>query len=145
MVDFGSGHNPRKGFKTCEITTSPFLDYRYDGNRIIGLEECSVDVFNVRNVIHHIKDLGSMFDCLKRHLKPGGRLEVIDCTREAFKANVFLDKVWYRYVNKTDYYISPIYREYIELLIDKGFRLDSYYIENEKEYSLLTKMYNGKD
>ena len=36
-IDFGSGYNPRKGYKTCDITYSPFLDYVYDihKNKII--------------------------------------------------------------------------------------------------------------
>ena len=29
-IDFGSGYSPRKGYSTCDITYSPFLDYVYD-------------------------------------------------------------------------------------------------------------------
>ena len=46
-IDFGSGYNPKKGFKTCDITFSPYLDYVYDkeNNIILDLNKNSVDEF----------------------------------------------------------------------------------------------------
>ena len=54
-IDFGSGHNPKEGYKTCDITFAPNLDYAYDkeANLIIDLEEASVDEFYAKNVLHH--------------------------------------------------------------------------------------------
>lgn len=45
-IDFGSGYNPKAGYKTCDVTTFPQLDFQYDGkDKIVGLREKSVDVF----------------------------------------------------------------------------------------------------
>lgn len=61
-IDFGSGYNPKAGYKTCDITTFPQLDFQYDGkDEIVGLREKSVDVFYLRNVVHHIPDLQRTF------------------------------------------------------------------------------------
>ena len=43
-IDFGSGYNPKTGYKTCDVTTLPQLDIQYDGkDEIVGLREKSVD------------------------------------------------------------------------------------------------------
>lgn len=74
-IDFGSGYNPKTGYKTCDITTFPQLDFQYDGkDEIVGLREKSVDVFYLRNVVHHIPDLQRTFTTLKKYLKVGGKL-----------------------------------------------------------------------
>lgn len=143
-VDFGSGYNARPGFKTCDITTNPLLDYRYDGNNCIeGLDHDTVDVFYMRNVVHHIEDLKRVFNCIKRYLKLYGVLIVVDCRKEYFQANYFLDKVWYRHVNQTNMYISPQYRDYISILTDIGFVVNSYNTKNEKEKVVLTLKRKG--
>lgn len=65
-IDFGSGYNPKTGYKTCDVTTLPQLDFLYDGkDEIVGLREKSVDVFYLRNVVHHIPDLQRTFTTLK--------------------------------------------------------------------------------
>lgn len=39
-IDFGSGYNPKAGYKTCDVTTFPQLNFQYDGkDEIVGLRE----------------------------------------------------------------------------------------------------------
>ena len=133
--DFGSGYNPKKGYKTCDVVTNPILDYWYDGqNTIVGLKEDSVDVFYLRNVIHHIPDLHKTLSVIKKYLKRKGRLVIIDCNKEHFHSNVILDKIWYRYVrNDSNIFISESYRDYMNVLIELGFKLLYYKQVKEKE------------
>lgn len=134
-IDFGSGYNPKEGYKTCDVVTNPMLDYWYDGqNTIVGLEEASVDVFYLRNVIHHIPDLHKTLSVIKKYLKRKGRLVIIDCNKEHFRSNVILDKIWYRYVrNDSNIFISESYRDYMNVLIELGFKLLYYKQVKEKE------------
>lgn len=90
-IDFGSGYNPKAGYKTCDITTFPQLDFQYDGkDEIVGLREKSVDVFYLRNVVHHIPDLQRTFTTLKKYLKVGGKLVIIDCKKVIIRQMYFL-------------------------------------------------------
>lgn len=134
-IDFGSGYNPKNGYKTCDITTFPQLDFQYDRkDKIIGLKEKSVDVFYLRNVVHHIPDLQRTFSALKKYLKVGGKLVVIDCNKSHYKINVLLDNLWYRFVNNNDrIFISKNYRDYINVLIKLGFKQLYYKSFKEKE------------
>ena len=134
-IDLGSGYNPKKGYKTCDVVTNPMLDYWYDGqNTIVGLEEDSVDVFYLRNVIHHVPDLHKTLSVIKKYLKRKGRLVIIDCNKEHFHSNVILDKIWYRYVrNDSNIFISESYRDYMNVLIELGFKLLYYKQVKEKE------------
>lgn len=77
-IDFGSGYNPYPGYKTCDITQGPYLDYVYntETNEIIGLQEGSVDEFRLKNVLHHA-DIPKVIQCLHRYLKSGGILQII--------------------------------------------------------------------
>lgn len=140
-IDFGCGYNPKWGYKTCDITTSPMLDYQYDGkNDIIGLEENSVDVFYLRNVVHHIPDLQRTFATLKKYLKHNGKLIIIDCRAKHFDANVVLDKVWYRFVgHDNDIYIAESYRDYTGILLGLGFKRIFYKQLKEKEKTVYEK------
>ena len=134
-IDFGSGYNPKKGYKTCDIATNPMLDYWYDGqNTIVGLKEVSVDIFYLRNVIHHIPDLYKTLSVIKKYLKHKGKLIIIDCNKEHFNTNVILDKIWYRYVrNDNRIFISESYRDYMDVLIELGFKPLYYKQIKEKE------------
>lgn len=134
-IDFGSGYNPKKGYKTCDIVTNPRLDYWYDGqDTIIGLEESSVDVFYLRNVIHHIPDLRRTLTVIRKYLKCKGRLIIVDCNKSHFCANVILDKIWYRYIrNDNNIFIAESYRDYISELIELGFNQLYYKQVKEKE------------
>lgn len=141
-IDFGSGYNPNPTYKLCDITYLPNLDYVYDidNNTIIGCEEDSVDEFYLRNVVHHIKDLNKTFNCLKRYLKKGGIIKIIDARKEYFKQNVILDIIWYRYViPRYEVWFSNKYRDYNSIILKLGFELIDYHIEQEKEVSVWKK------
>lgn len=134
-IDFGSGYNPKKGYKTCDVVTNPMLDYWYDGqDTIVGLKEASVDIFYLRNVIHHIPDLYKTLSVIKKYLKHKGKLIIIDCNKEHFNTNVILDKIWYRYVrNDNRIFISESYRDYMDVIIELGFKPLYYKQIKEKE------------
>ena len=138
-IDFGSGYNPNKEYKTCDITFLPNLDYAYDifNNTIIGLEENTVDEFYLRNVVHHIKDLDATFEMLYRYLKPGGIIKIIDVRKEYFKKNVILDIIWYRYViPRYEIWFSRTYREYFNNLKKLKLELLKKEFIEEKEVSI---------
>lgn len=122
-IDFGSGYNPKKGFKTCDITQSPYLDYFYDikNNKIYDLEEQSVDVFYCKNVIHHCKDIKNTINTLYKYLKKDGILEIIEPTKENYESNRSLDIFWYRYIIlRPEIYIPPQKRiDYEEIILEK--------------------------
>lgn len=91
-IDFGSGYNPKAGYKTCDITTFPQLDFQYDGkDEIVGLREKSVDVFYLRNVVHHIPDLQRTFTTLKKYLKVDSDDDIIEALMKG------ADKYFYPY------------------------------------------------
>lgn len=142
-IDFGSGYNPNKEYKLCDITFLPNLDYAYDieKNVIIGCCENSVDEFYLRNVVHHIKDLSYTFTCLYRYLKKDGVLKIIDVREEFYKQNLILDIIWYRYViPRYEIWFSNKYRNYFDVLEKMGFQLEETYFENEKEVSIWKKL-----
>lgn len=140
-IDFGCGYNPKNGYKTCDVTTNPMLDYQYDGkDSIIGLEENSVDVFYLRNVVHHIPDLWRTFTTINKYLKHKGKIVIIDCNKEHFSANVILDKIWYRSVGRdNDIYIAESYRNYMSVLAKLGFKQIFYKQFKEKEKTAYEK------
>ena len=137
-IDFGSGYNPNKEYKTCDITGSPILDYLYDKkDTILDLKEKSVDEFYLRNVVHHIPDLKRTFKCLKKYLKDDGKIKIIECKKENYYANWFLDSLWYRYViPREEIWFSDKYRDYKNVLLSIGFKKIESYEENEKEISI---------
>ena len=141
-IDFGSGYNAKPGYKTCDITYAPFLDYVYDieKNQIIGCEKKSVDEFYMRNVVQHIKDLQKCFSMIKEYLKDDGSLVIIDTQKEYFLQNVILDIIWYRFViPRYEIWFSKSYRDYGKVLTDLGFVKINNQTINEKEVSLWKK------
>lgn len=146
-IDFGSGYNPKKGYKTCDITYSPFLDYVTDGCKIYDkegeLHPSSVDVLYARNTLHHIQDLQPLIQNFYKYLKPNGVLEIIDCRKEYFDKNILLDNIWYRYINKNNnIYISNRYRNYSKICIEVGFKLVHKKFNDEKETTIFKKPSN---
>lgn len=142
-IDFGSGYNPNKEYKLCDITYLPNLDYVYDQreNIILGCEENTVDEFYLRNVVHHLPDMRKTFSCLARYLKKKGIIKIIDCRREFYKQNVILDILWYRYViPRYEVWFSNHYRDYFSILKELGFEQVDYFIEQEKEVSIWRKL-----
>ncbi len=144
-IDFGSGYNPLSGFSSCDFTENPMLDFQVKNYKIFKdsvkeIDDASVDEFYARNVIHHIKDLTRLFKMFYKYLKPCGRLTVIDCREKFFKQNVFLDRLWYRYViPREEIWFSENYRDYIEIAKENGFSIDEYIKENEKEIVFFSK------
>ena len=142
-IDFGSGYSPKVGYKTCDITYAPNLDFVYDRekNQIIDCQENSVETFHLRNVIHHLPNLKETFQCLKKYLKKGGTIEIIDARKEYYLQNVILDILWYRYVTpRYDIWFSREYRNYAIILKQLNFKRVAYTIENEKEVSIWRKL-----
>lgn len=143
FIDYGSGYNPKKGYKTCDFTTNPCLDYNVIDYKIYNkdgeLPHKSVSIFRLRNVIHHIPNLQKLFENLKNYLMDDGVIEIIDVNEEHYKQNLCLDNLWYRYVNKrNDIWISQNYRDYAKIA-SKMFKILHNFKENEKECIVLTK------
>lgn len=144
FIDFGSGYNPKEGYKTCDFINMPFLDYVAIDNRIYDgikeIEDKSVDIIYCRNVLHHIKDLNSLFQNFYRYLKDDGKLEIIECSKQAYYANWFLDTLWYRYViPRKEVWFSDKYRNYVEIAKMNNFKILTNDIENEKEHFIFYK------
>lgn len=140
-IDFGSGYNPKSGYKMCDITNAPFLDFVYDGNEIVGCKKHSVAEFYLRNVVHHIKNLEEVFSMLHSYLKRNGTIKIIDVRKDYYKQNVILDIIWYRYViPRKEIWFSTVYRNYFEILRQLGFQLEEQYYQEEKEVSLWRKL-----
>ena len=145
-IDFGSGYNPKEGYSTCDITTSPFLDFISYDNKIYSREgevkENTVDKIRCRNVLHHVKDLQALLTNFYRYLKIGGELEIIDCAKEFYPQNVILDNIWYRWFDdgKRGVWYSTEYRSFIPYLQKIGFVIKEHKIINEKENFLCEKI-----
>ena len=142
-IDFGSGYNPNKDYKVCDITYLPNLDYVYDeeNNVIIGCSKNSVDEFYLRNVVHHLPSIERTFICLINYLKGDGIIKIIDVRKEFYKQNVILDILWYRYIiPRYEIWFSRYYRDYFKILEDLGMQRIEYYLQEEKEVSVWKKL-----
>lgn len=144
-IDYGSGYNPKPGYKTCDITESPMLDYVVRDYHIFSregeLESETVDAFHCRNVLHHIKDLKMALEQIARYLKKGGTLEIIEPTEEAFGVNWFLDCFWYRWFDngKRNVWFSDRWRDYVAVAKECGFEVTSHEVKEEKDIWVLTR------
>ncbi len=141
-IDFGSGYNHKEGYKSCDITNLPNLDYVYDekNDKILYLEEESVDEFYLRNVVHHLKDISKTFKCLDKYLKKGAIITIIDVRKEFYKQNLFLDNLWYRFIiPRNEIWFSPIYRDYFKILDEMNYCKIEYIVKEEKEVSVWKK------
>lgn len=135
QIDFGSGYNPLEGFKTCDFVPNPKLDYFYHDGEIEGLNE-PVDWFRLRNVVHHLPDIRKTIQDLKKYLAKDGVIEIIEVCKEKYKSNVFLDKLWYRFIiPRKDIYFSTEWRDYYSIMKQEGFRCRYHALEGEKEYT----------
>lgn len=142
-IDFGSGYNPHKEYKTCDITFLPTLDYVFNicDYTITDLKENTVDEFYLRNVVHHIKDLDSTFKMLYKYLKPNGIIKIIDTRKEYFMQNIILDIIWYRYViPRYEIWFSTKYRNYFNTLEQLKLKLIHKEYLEEKEVSIWKKL-----
>lgn len=132
-IDFGSGYNPYKDYKTCDITFSPYLDYVYDekNNIIIGLETNSVNIFRLKNVLHHC-DIEKVILCLKKYLKTNGMVKIIEPKKEYYESNRCLDIFWYRYIYpRYEINLPPMERkDYVKLFVKYGFKILNHKTQN---------------
>lgn len=141
-LDFGSGHNPIDGYKTCDVVPRPFLDYLVRDNAI----DCSDGMFDeiyCRNTIHHVKDIQPICDELFRVLRDDGILKIVECREEKYFANLILDNLWYRFINRNaEVFIAKKYRDYKKIFAKK-FILIKETINNEKEITAWKKLKNN--
>ena len=143
-LDFGSGHNPKRGYKSCDITSNPYLDFYCDPdsycikhnfytNHLNIEKDVKFEEIHVRNVIHHIKNLKKLFKEFKRKLTKNGILTIIDCNEECYKQNLNLDILWYRYlIPRYNIWICKEYRNIEPILESLGFKLISKKVKDEK-------------
>lgn len=138
-LDFGSGYNPRKGYLTCDFTSNPFLDFHFENYKIVNkhgekVKSNSFDEIVCRNVLHHISNLELVIFELQRVLNHNGKLRIIEPNKDYFKQNVFLDKLWYRFINdRKDIWFSETYRDY-QYILNKYFSSSKMVLQGEKEY-----------
>ena len=138
-IDFGSGYNPKAGYKTCDMTYAPFLDYCYDKNTntIIGLDNSSVDKFYMKNVLHHC-NINNIIALMDKYLKKGGKIEIIEPTIEKYSSNRCLDILWYRVIiPRYEVAIPPVERvDYLEAFL----ATDKYELVNKATDSIYDKI-----
>lgn len=134
-VDFGSGHNPRKGFLSCDITSNADLYYNTETFEIENFNE-KVDLINVRNVVHHLPDIKRTMNSLKKYLTKNGKIVIIEPSKENFKTNLFLDVLWYRGINKREDIEIFNYRDYHKILSD-DFCIKKTILSHEKQVTIL--------
>jgi len=140
LLDFGSGYAPREGFRTCDMSGWA-IDYRFDtGYYIIeGLKADSILLLHCRNVLHHIPKLEFLAQEFHRVIMPGGLLQIIDCAPDHYRANVFLDTLWYRgIVPRPEVWWAEKYRDY-GTIFSELFTLVNNHREGEKEHYLFRK------
>jgi len=121
-LDYGSGYNPKKGFKTSDFTGSPMLDFHISDLRV-NCDAAAFDEVNCRNVIHHIESekLPRLFDEFTRILKPSGKLTISDPAEDFFIQNKCLDVLWYRFViPRPEIYIGNKFVDF-EKFVPKNF------------------------
>lgn len=128
MLDYGSGGNPKVGFKSSDFCGSPGYDYYIKDYKVLNAEDHSFDVIHCRNVIHHIpeNDLPKLFSEFSRLLKEGGQLIISEPREEFHEQNKLLDIIWYRWINVNhDIMIPDKYVDYKKYL-DKFEMVSSY-------------------
>jgi len=137
-LDFGSGHNPLLGFKTCDITEG--ADYRFNSVLYeIPLPDNSVSELHYRNTLHHIRCLDLLAAEFYRIMMPGAKLVIIEVTRKAYQINKFLDSLWYRgIIPRPEIWCSEEYRDYIKIF-KEWFKFNQYETKNEKEIVVFIK------
>jgi len=135
-LDFGSGYNPKAGFKTCDI--NGYVDYYFDMISYKVDTDDKFDYIRCRNVIHHIKDIDKLSKEFNRLLKDDGVLEIIDVREEYYSENYYLDYLWYRFViPRHEVWFCEQYRNCKNYF--KEFDLAEHKKEKEKEIFLFHK------
>lgn len=140
LLDFGSGHQPRRGFQLCDVDGWA-IDYQFDPDRyrIQDLPDSSVRLLRCRNVLHHVPDLERIMVEFSRVVQPGGNVLVVEAAPEHFAANVFLDRLWYRGVlNRPEIWYAEQYRDY-EAIFNQLFTCVNTTRQEEKEIKLFRR------
>jgi len=137
QLDFGSGYNPLNDYETCDIYGH--VDHYFDPIEYkIDVEDNTFDIIRCRNVIHHIKDIRRLSAEFHRIMKGYGILEITEARQEHYKANYFLDCLWYRFViPRHEVWFSKTYRDCRDYFNE--FVLEDYQIMEEKERFIFIK------
>lgn len=69
-----SGVEPSEGMLDKARAKNPAIDFRQGNAAQIPFDDGSFDFAYMTDVIHHVPDIGAMFDEIKRVLRPGGKL-----------------------------------------------------------------------
>ncbi|UGO50914.1 SAM-dependent methyltransferase [Bacillus phage vB_BanS_Nate] len=120
-LDYGSGRQPKQGFKTSDFTGAPNYDFMISNYEVVGARKGQFEAIHVRNVLHHIpeKDLSTLFSEFSRLLEDGGELIISEPREEFHEQNKKLDWIWYRFlVNDTKIMIPNEYVDYKQYLVD---------------------------
>jgi len=137
-LDFGSGYNPRPGYKTCDNILTPNIDYYYNGVAIVNAADKSIDRIVLRNVIHHIPDFDVLAKEFKRILTNRGTIWIVDCLPQHYMNNVILDYIYYRSVNsRPDIQIFDYFRDYLKTF-GRYFKIRKIFTKEEKQWTILS-------
>ena len=145
-LDYGSGSNPKKGFKSSDFCGSPGYDYYIKNYIVLEAEDHSFDVIHCRNVIHHIpeNDLIKLFSEFNRLLKDDGQLIISEPREDFHEQNKLLDIIWYRWINVNHSIMIPEkYVDYKKYLNDFT-PISSYYHYNNEVIAFEKKIIEQK-
>ena len=127
-LDFGSGFAPVKGWATLDTGANCTF------NSIEEIPDNSISKIRFRNVLHHIENLDELFQKLRPKFRKNVKIIIIECRKECYQANLFLDILWYRsLVPNPTLYIACEYRDYRINLTNLGFAIKLQRTEDEKE------------
>ncbi len=93
-LDYGSGYNPKAGFKTADMVGRP--DYYIQDCQVLNLPDKSCRVVCMKNVFHHVLNTDKLNKEMERILEERGRLVVVEPSKENYESNKFWDQLWYR-------------------------------------------------
>ena len=84
--------------------------------------------------------MDELFKCLLPKLRKNAKIIIIECRKEFYYANFFLDTLWYRsIIPDLSLYISHEYRDYRKNLEMLGFNIKQQSFKDEKEEVVFAK------
>ena len=109
-LDYGSGYQPKPGFKTADICGRP--DYYVKDCEILDMKQGACRLIRLKNVFHHVLDSKKLDSEMKRVISENGKLIVIEPTEENYESNKFWDGLWYRgIIPRPEIVWSEVYRD----------------------------------
>ena len=142
-LEYGCGYwNLKKDWKNADTSKYPGVDYVIDPktSKVLGLNDCTCDVINLRNVLHHIKDMPLVFNEIDRLLKNKGKVIITEPRRDTWRGNVLLDIWWYRIkIPRFHIWFSLFYRDWKHFRKKLGYKLVKKYDENYSEVEVWQK------